>query len=237
MMRGKGTRITGMLVTLAVLAAIGGAIIASTVSAQTVNVSVESLSASVNGQGQVRVRAHDVGAPGLGAWTVDVAYDPALVTVVSCSPGSGGICNPNYPGNRVRVTGTSVNGLQGTVTLATITFRCKQIGTGQLSVAVPVLADATIGGPQDIDATVQNGTVACSGAGEPTATPPGGPVVLLGDVNCDGLVTAVDAALVLQLDAGLKGSLPCPQNGDLNGDGQTNSVDAAIILQITAGLL
>ncbi len=58
-----------------------------------------------------------------------------------------------------------------------------------------------------------------------------------GDVNCDGLVSSIDAALILQFTAGLLGSLPCPDGGDVNDDGSTNSLDAALILQFSAGLL
>lgn len=59
----------------------------------------------------------------------------------------------------------------------------------------------------------------------------------LGDVNCDERVNSIDAALVLQLGAGLVGSLSCQDLADLNGDGRINSIDAALILQIAAGLL
>jgi hypothetical protein len=57
-----------------------------------------------------------------------------------------------------------------------------------------------------------------------------------GDVNCDGLLTSIDAALVLQYNAGLA-SLACPSNGDINHDGAINSIDAFIILTIVAGNL
>ncbi len=60
---------------------------------------------------------------------------------------------------------------------------------------------------------------------------------LPGDVNCDGHVNSVDAALVLQNGAGLLASLPCPQNADVNGDGLSDSRDALLILQYTAGLI
>lgn len=59
----------------------------------------------------------------------------------------------------------------------------------------------------------------------------------LGDVNCDGTVNSIDAALVLQFNAGLLGSLGCQDAADVNNDGTINSIDAALILQFTAGLL
>ena len=67
-------------------------------------------------------------------------------------------------------------------------------------------------------------------AGEPASA------VQRGDVNCDGSVNAVDAALVLQFSAGLLASVPCAEGADVNGDGGITSVDAALILQFTAGL-
>ncbi len=65
-----------------------------------------------------------------------------------------------------------------------------------------------------------------------TATPD----VSTGDVNCDGTVNAVDAALIL-FEAALLGSLPCAEHADVNGDGITSSVDAALVLQFVAGLI
>ncbi|MCH8008275.1 MAG: hypothetical protein IIC91_05365 [Chloroflexi bacterium] len=62
-------------------------------------------------------------------------------------------------------------------------------------------------------------------------------VLSQGDADCSGEVNAVDAALVLQLVAGLVGSLSCEANADANGDGSVNAIDAALILQFTAGLV
>lgn len=68
-----------------------------------------------------------------------------------------------------------------------------------------------------------------------TATPT--PRRLMGDANCDGHVNSIDAALVLQYDAGLIHSLPCPDLADVNQDSRINSLDASLILQYTAELL
>lgn len=58
-----------------------------------------------------------------------------------------------------------------------------------------------------------------------------------GDASCDGTVNSIDAAVLLQLSAGLLTSLNCPANANVNGDGAVNSLDAALILQFVAGLL
>ena len=62
-------------------------------------------------------------------------------------------------------------------------------------------------------------------------------VVPVGDVNCDGAINAIDAALVLQYGAGLLEDLPCFAAADVNGDGSVNAIDSALILQYVAGLL
>lgn len=60
----------------------------------------------------------------------------------------------------------------------------------------------------------------------------------LGDVNCDGRVTAVDARIILQNTAGL---IELDEKeyyyGDCNEDDRVTAVDARIVLQITAGLV
>jgi len=58
-----------------------------------------------------------------------------------------------------------------------------------------------------------------------------------GDASCDSVANSIDAALVLQYDAGLIDSLECQPSADVNGDGRVNSIDSALILQYSAGLL
>ncbi len=69
------------------------------------------------------------------------------------------------------------------------------------------------------------------------ALPPGSDPSLPGDVNCDGRVNSIDAAYILQYQAGLISGLPCQAKGDLNHDGRIDSIDAALILQFVAGLI
>ena len=63
------------------------------------------------------------------------------------------------------------------------------------------------------------------------------PCVLLGDVNDDGIVNAIDGALSLQLLAGLVGSLLCQENADVDRSGIVDVIDAALILQLDAGFI
>ena len=57
----------------------------------------------------------------------------------------------------------------------------------------------------------------------------------LGDVDCDGEITSLDANIVLQLAAGLIQSLPCQEVADFNHDGSIDPLDALLILQTVAG--
>lgn len=60
----------------------------------------------------------------------------------------------------------------------------------------------------------------------------------LGDVNSDGLVTAVDARMILRYTAGLvELDEKSMQYADCNEDGEVTAVDARIVLQVTAGLI
>jgi hypothetical protein len=63
------------------------------------------------------------------------------------------------------------------------------------------------------------------------------PGVLPPDVNCNGVLNAIDATLLLQLSAALISALRCDFLADANGDGRVDAVDATLILQFDAGLI
>jgi hypothetical protein len=212
---------------IAVAALAAAAFAASNVLAATPTVSTESVQLGVGQSGQSRLRALNVDPPGVGAWTVDVTYNPAIITIVDCEPYRGGLCNASYRDDKIRTNGVEVLGVSGNITLATIEVSCKAVGTSPLSVSISVFADTTAGNPQPIETNVGHGQVVCSE--EPPESK--------GDVDCDGDVDSIDAALVLQYDARLTATLPCLWNADVNHDGDINSIDGTIILQIAAGLV
>lgn len=228
----------GSLVLAASLVSMTGA------SANGPTLSVGSMHSQVDGIAKVEVTVADVGAPGVGAWTVDLHFNPDVLSGVACVPGQGGsICNAQYDVGRVRVVGTNIYGLKGDAVLASIGLACKASGESTLELTTDVFVDATPGDPTNIDAKIVNGTATCSSKSEPTATepkptatPPGSDPKLPGDANCDHLVNSLDAALVLQYTAGLIDSLSCP-DADYNHTGGVNALDAALILQKDAGLI
>ena len=193
-------------------------------------------------QAVVHVEALKIAAPGLGAWTIDIAYDPDVVTPVACSAALGGICNVGFNATTVRLLGVSAQGVEGDVELGEIVFECKQAGESALELTASVFADATPGAPQPIAAAIRHGSVTCSGEPLPAATP--GTTAeppasesdkLPGDADCNGEIESIDAVYVLQYSALLIDSVPCPDNADKNGDGAIDALDAALILQHVAG--
>jgi hypothetical protein len=62
--------------------------------------------------------------------------------------------------------------------------------------------------------------------------------ILYGDANCDGTVTAADAALILRAIVGLSELSPCGVlNADVDSDLEVTAADAAAILRFVVGLI
>ncbi len=131
---------------------------------------IDSASMAVGGQASLDVNALSVAAPGLGAWAVEILYDGAIVSAVVCDAEQGGVCNPAFTSNSVYIAGASAGGIEGTNKLAEITFSCDAQGTSALTFNIVVFADATVGAPQPLGVTPQNGQILC-GVQAPTATP------------------------------------------------------------------
>jgi len=156
---------------------VGAFLLVSQASAVSGTLTVSSPNIAPGGTGTVELTSN-VPTPGLGAWTIDVAYDPAKLTPSTCAPAQGGVCNPNYEHNGgatdlVRITGASASGLIGSTSLGTITFSAAAgcSGTTPLTATTNVFADATIGAPANITVTITSGAVNCAPATvAPTAT-------------------------------------------------------------------
>lgn len=232
----------GLVAALGVAAALLGGVV-SGVFAQGTTVRIDSTEAQVGFEGQIDLTVHDLPAAGLGAWTIDINYDPSVAVPVQCDAKKGGICNGGYDENTIRVTGINAFGLQGEATLATVYLACVEPGDSDLALELSVFADATAGDPQTIDAKVEHGSFVCVAEPvEPTPKPTETPMPtvegkLAGDANCSDTVDAVDASLILQYAAGLVDELPCLENADVNHDGSVNSIDANLVLQIGAGYI
>ncbi len=130
-------------------------------SAQEELITIESASLTVGAEGSVNVSALNIVDPGLGAWTIDIMYDPAVLSAEACIS-ERSTCNAAFEVNVVRMTGATASGLTGDTSLAAIVFRCNAVGTSLLTVNVPLIVDGTIGNPQPIVVSTQNGSITCS---------------------------------------------------------------------------
>ena len=146
----------------------------STAYAASPAITIGSAEAAVGGRAAVTLDALDIDAPGVGAWTIDIAYDRSLMHAVSCTATQDAlsVCNAAFADDTARSAGAKIAGLAGDHTLASITFECDREGSSALSLSAAILVDATVGAPQPIQAAAVNGNITCtSAAPAPTATP------------------------------------------------------------------
>ena len=162
---GKATAIAALFAALALAFSVQPA------AAQNPGVEIISGSAALGETATIELRATDIAAPGLGAWTIDVTYDFDIATAVSCTAVELGQCTPEYATGSARVSGASAPGMTGDVALGSIRFRCDANDSTALQVSVRVLADATAVNPQMINATVSSGTLTCGAPATAAASP------------------------------------------------------------------
>lgn len=228
-MRGFLLNKTGLALALVAVAALGlGLFPATPAQAEGPKIAISSLELNLDEEGKVVLYGDFFDEPGLGAWTIDVYYNADLVNLVECGAEHGGICNPEFEGNAARIAGSRAEGLKGEFVLASLWFTCKGEGESHIELDIKVLADGTLGDPQPVEAEVKHGVIYCFEKQEEK---------LLGDADCNGEVTSVDASWILQYSAGLVEKVPCPDLADVNGDGHVDAVDSAIVLQKVAGLI
>jgi serine protease len=191
-----------------------------------VHVSIEAGTVAAGGEATLRLAAH-VPPPGLGAFTIDVSYDPSVAQVTACQAPPEVICNPAFSSGLVRLAGTSVAGMEGELVLASLTFQAAGPPGSVTDLRVEARSLADIAGADLLPETsVANGALAVVPRGR----------AILGDVDCNGAVDALDALHVLRHAAGFQGEGLCIMDGDVNCDGYIDAVDALAILRYVAGL-
>jgi hypothetical protein len=149
------------------IAAGAAVLIAGQALAQGPSVSATDGSGGIGDRVDVELSASEIEAPGLAAWSIDISYDPDILEAVSCTPSANTgtqVCNEAFSDSSMRLAGASATGLTGDPELATARFECIAAGTSPIEIGLVTFADGTLGDPQPIDASVNNGEIRCAGA-------------------------------------------------------------------------
>jgi glucose/arabinose dehydrogenase len=165
----------------------------------------------------------------LGAVTIEIAYDPAQLSVAGCGPPAESrfesvLCNANEAG-AVRVSALSTAGVAGDAVIAQLDLQSTGIGAtvAPLVLTVTTFVDTNA---NPIPLSLQNGGVffRCRS----------------GDVDCDGAVDPRDALFIIQYEQGRRPAsteIPPPRGAlylaacDLDADQACTGEDARLILQ------
>ena len=215
----------------------------------TVRVSPSFQNVAVNGDVVVDLRIE--GAPTFAAYEFHLSFDPSVLRFTSVARGGDiledagrtplclGPDTVDLQNGIVSYACASTGGSggpSGSGLLARLTFRALCPDQTELAF-VPVGKDGSVDPVsisnllgESIDTNGVSGDVNVNGPDCPTSR-------LLGDANCNGEVNAIDAAIVLQINAGLLRAPSCAENADVNQDGSIDSIDAALILQRVARLI
>jgi hypothetical protein len=169
----------------------------------------------------VEVPVSLAGASSLGSVTVQVAYDPKVVTFDDARPGPIEKSQLTWrhdesQGLLILLLATSQpGGFSGEDPLAVLTFTAKGGAVGQLSTLTVTVRDA-------VHADGTEAAVDASSGSFRNGIP--------GDVNGDGKVDLSDYDLLARYLVGDPVTI-VPLNADLNGDGKVTEADAVLLLQ------
>jgi hypothetical protein len=155
------------------LATLGGLWLVRAVSAQELILTVSEPRVLVGQEQGVSLEAGGMSERGLGAWTIDLMYNPDLLEPTSCNVGSLIVCNPDYAEGTIRIAGASTETFlqEGNFSIAHgIFFKCLAPGEAELTLVPRILVDQTLGDPQPIDAAVRNASFVCEAAAAATPT-------------------------------------------------------------------
>jgi len=163
-------------------------------------------------------------SPGVGAYTIDLVYDPSVVRAVGCDVPAFGVCSTGFGPDQVRITSVSANGVVGSVTLGEVVFEAagEPGDCSDLWIEVALLAEP---GGQSLPFSASAGRICVEDTGA------------IGDTDCDRSITSLDALYIVQYAAGIVNSLVCQDGADANRDGRVDALDAMLILQYVAGVL
>jgi hypothetical protein len=185
-------------------------------------------SAEAHEGGQVTVSLQgESGDTTFGAFTIDVEYDPSVVSASSCTS-EAGFCNAGSAETSVRVAGVYFPGVRGHAEFAVITFDVMD-GAGESTPLDVQIVDLANGQAQDIisEAEVHDGQVTVLGGP--------GPSLRLGDADCDGGIDSVDGLAILRDVAGVD-EAGCREAADVDCDGDLTTVDSLGILRYVVSL-
>lgn len=214
------------------LALIGGAPAAGRGAAEGEQPLVSVTSAAGPNGGQVTVSLDgETGSATIGAFIIDVVYDPAVVAAVECTSAAG-LCNADFTGSSVRVAGISLGGMTGHIDFADITFGVTGSAGSSTGLDVQVIDLFGLMSEDYTDqTTVQDGGVSVTGGG-PTPTPD---PAAKGDADCSGGIDSVDALMILKDVAGVD-EAGCGEAADVDCDGDLTAADSLGVLRYVVSL-
>ena len=157
----------------------------------------------------------------LGSMTIRVTYDSTKLKYIenSYSAFESTVVNDDVKGVLIIAAMNESKGSTGK--LFVLNFEVVAEKTSETAVHVTV-EESIDEKERNVSLTVQDAVIKITN-------------LLLGDVNGDGKITALDARWVLQAAAGKRALKEYAQAADVNGDGKITALDARWILQAAAG--